>query len=324
MSALDVEAITDIAPGLSPVTAIHYGRIQVMLFRSHLAEFAEEDLVYAMDNSVVVFGEEALLMVAPDESSIAICTYPVGLMMMEWGNWDILAVSPPSQTPTIPSESVLGISNQGGANVEQQEQSSHTIEMTLPNNFFEQSSVTQSNGTSRPRNQFVLYYQWLLDTLFSEDPSLSARSISQIVAGLWNSEHPAAKARFRELAEMEVQRHRAENPHLYPDQPRFPTTDPVPPRMRYPCVISPEDRQRILRMLDFVWEESNGQLAAEEAALNDVVQPQQAEEVGPFPDFEWEEPNHIIDMSTDLSVAQDPDFMMTEDDSMRFLLKQAC
>nr|CCD57786.1 putative_mat-A3_protein [Neurospora africana] len=246
MSTLDVDAISDIAPGLSPVTALHYGRIQVMLFRSHLVDFAEEDLVYAMDNSVAVFGEEALLMVAPDETSIAICTYPVGLMMMEWGNWDILAVSPPPQTP------------------------------------------------------------------------------AQVVAGLWNSEHPAAKARFMELAEMEVRRHRAENPHLYPDQSRFPTTDPVPPRMRYPYEILPEDRQRILRMLDFVWEESNGQLAAEEAAVNDAVQPQQAEEIGPFPDYEWEEPTQIIDMSTDLSVAQDPDFMITEDDSMGFLLKQAC
>jgi hypothetical protein len=52
MSTLDVDTISDIAPGLSPVTALHYGRIQVMLFRSHLADFAEEDLVYAMDNSV--------------------------------------------------------------------------------------------------------------------------------------------------------------------------------------------------------------------------------------------------------------------------------
>ncbi|KAJ4415823.1 Metastasis-associated protein mta3 [Neurospora sp. IMI 360204] len=324
MSTLDLDTISDIAPGLSPVTAIRYGRIQVMLFRSHLADFVEEDLVYAMDNSVAVFGEDALLMVAPDETSIAICTYPVGLVMMEWGNWDILAVSPPPRTPVVPVESALSISNQGGASPEQQERSSHTIDVTLPDNYFEQSSVNQSNGSSRPRNQFVLYYQWLLDTLFSEDPSLSARDISHVVAGLWNSEHPAAKARFIELAEMEVARHRAENPHLYPDQSRFPTTDPVPPRMRYPCEISPEDRQRILRMLDFVWEESNGQLAAEEAAVNDAVQPQQAEEVAPFPDFEWEEPNQIIDMSTDLSVAQDPDFMMTEDDSMEFLLKQAC
>lgn len=52
MEALDVEIIGEIAPGLRPITAIEYGRVQVMLFRSHLAEFSEEHLVFAMDNSV--------------------------------------------------------------------------------------------------------------------------------------------------------------------------------------------------------------------------------------------------------------------------------
>nr|AAN77070.1 mating type protein A-3 [Sordaria fimicola] len=90
MSAPEVDIISDIAPGLSPVTALHFGRVQVMLFRSHLADFAEEDLVYAMENAADVLGEEACLIVAPDETSVAICTFPVGLMMMEWGNCDML------------------------------------------------------------------------------------------------------------------------------------------------------------------------------------------------------------------------------------------
>lgn len=141
---------------------------------------------------------------------------------------------------------------------------------------------------------------------------------------MWNRERPSVKAHFIALAEMEVRRHRAQNPYLYPDQARFPTLEPVPPRLST-RPISTEDRQRILHMLDIVWEESSGQLAAEEAAIINEGQPQQAGNVPPFPaDYEWEEPNQIIDMSTETSLAQDPDFIMEAEGSMRFLAKQDC
>lgn len=70
----------------------------------------------------------------------------------------------------------MNIGNYEGANPEEQERSSHTIELARYSHFLN-NSVNQIDGSGPPRNQFILYYQWLLDTVLSEDPALTTLDI---------------------------------------------------------------------------------------------------------------------------------------------------
>lgn len=51
MSVADIALISQIAPGPAPVTALRNGKPEVILFRSHLVDFDDEDLFFAMENA---------------------------------------------------------------------------------------------------------------------------------------------------------------------------------------------------------------------------------------------------------------------------------
>ncbi|KAM7208976.1 HMG (high mobility group) box domain containing protein [Naviculisporaceae sp. PSN 640] len=75
----------------------------------------------------------------------------------------------------------------------------------------------RANGSGpripRPRNSFILYRQWMSKKLRTENPELTAGSISQIVGSLWRRESRRMKAHFNLLARMEDERHRAKYPN---------------------------------------------------------------------------------------------------------------
>ncbi|KAK4211826.1 high mobility group box-domain-containing protein [Rhypophila decipiens] len=64
----------------------------------------------------------------------------------------------------------------------------------------------------RPRNSFILYRQWMSKKLRTENPSLTAGSISQIVGSLWRTESARVKAHFQQLSRVEEERHRKKHP----------------------------------------------------------------------------------------------------------------
>ncbi|KAK3311453.1 high mobility group box-domain-containing protein [Chaetomium strumarium] len=64
----------------------------------------------------------------------------------------------------------------------------------------------------RPRNQFIIYRQWMSAKLHARDPSIPAAIISQIVAQMWRTEKPQIRAHFRALAIEEDRLHKARYP----------------------------------------------------------------------------------------------------------------
>ncbi|KAK4160340.1 mat A-3 [Cladorrhinum sp. PSN259] len=64
----------------------------------------------------------------------------------------------------------------------------------------------------RPRNQFILYRQWMSARLQIENPGLTAGSISQVVSQMWHAEKPSVKAHFKRLADHEDRLHKVAFP----------------------------------------------------------------------------------------------------------------
>ncbi|KAL2020191.1 hypothetical protein VTK56DRAFT_8617 [Thermocarpiscus australiensis] len=64
----------------------------------------------------------------------------------------------------------------------------------------------------RPRNQFILYRQWMSGKIHAENPGMTAAYISRIVANMWRSEKPEVKAHFKALADEEDRRHKLAYP----------------------------------------------------------------------------------------------------------------
>ncbi|GAB1312020.1 HMG box domain-containing protein [Madurella fahalii] len=65
----------------------------------------------------------------------------------------------------------------------------------------------------RPRNQFILYRQWMSGRIHAENPGMTAASISQVVSHMWRSENPVVRAHFKALADEEDRKHKM----LYPE-----------------------------------------------------------------------------------------------------------
>ncbi|KAK1758390.1 hypothetical protein QBC47DRAFT_458527 [Echria macrotheca] len=64
----------------------------------------------------------------------------------------------------------------------------------------------------RPRNQFMLYRQWISDKLRAENDGMTAGTISQVVANMWRSEKRHVKDHFKRLSIEEERRHAAKYP----------------------------------------------------------------------------------------------------------------
>ncbi|KAK3298192.1 high mobility group box-domain-containing protein [Chaetomium fimeti] len=64
----------------------------------------------------------------------------------------------------------------------------------------------------RPRNQFIIYRQWMSAKIHACNPGVTAACISQIVARTWQAEKPEVKARFKALADEEDRIHK----EMYP------------------------------------------------------------------------------------------------------------
>ncbi|KAK4154863.1 mat A-3 [Chaetomidium leptoderma] len=64
----------------------------------------------------------------------------------------------------------------------------------------------------RPRNQFIIYRQWMSARIHSRNPGVTAACISQIVAQMWRDEKPEIKARFKDLADEGTRMHKAKYP----------------------------------------------------------------------------------------------------------------
>ncbi|KAK4233447.1 high mobility group box-domain-containing protein [Achaetomium macrosporum] len=64
----------------------------------------------------------------------------------------------------------------------------------------------------RPRNQFIIYRQWMSAKVHAMSPSMTAGSISQIVAQMWRNEKPEVRAHFRALAIEEDRLHKLRYP----------------------------------------------------------------------------------------------------------------
>ncbi|AEO65014.1 uncharacterized protein THITE_2111506 [Thermothielavioides terrestris NRRL 8126] len=60
----------------------------------------------------------------------------------------------------------------------------------------------------RPRNQFIIYRQWMSARIHAETPGVTAGCVSQLVAQMWRHEDPAVKARFKALADEEDRMHK--------------------------------------------------------------------------------------------------------------------
>ncbi|KAK4102748.1 hypothetical protein N658DRAFT_322164 [Parathielavia hyrcaniae] len=64
----------------------------------------------------------------------------------------------------------------------------------------------------RPRNQFIIYRQWMSAKIHANNPGVTAACISQIVAQMWRDEKPEVKSRFKALADEEDRLHKAKYP----------------------------------------------------------------------------------------------------------------
>ncbi|KAK3904983.1 high mobility group box-domain-containing protein [Staphylotrichum tortipilum] len=64
----------------------------------------------------------------------------------------------------------------------------------------------------RPRNQFIIYRQWMSAKIHANNPGVTAGCISQIVAQMWRAETPEVKARFKALADEEDRVHKLKYP----------------------------------------------------------------------------------------------------------------
>nr|ALD16240.1 mat A-3 [Thermothelomyces heterothallicus] len=64
----------------------------------------------------------------------------------------------------------------------------------------------------RPRNQFIIYRQWMSARIHASNPGLTAACISQIVAKTWRAEKPEIKAHFKALADEEDRIHKEKYP----------------------------------------------------------------------------------------------------------------
>ncbi|KAJ4298462.1 hypothetical protein N0V88_003492 [Collariella sp. IMI 366227] len=64
----------------------------------------------------------------------------------------------------------------------------------------------------RPRNQFIIYRQWMSTRIHATNPGVTAGCVSQIVAQKWRTEKPEVKAHFKALADEEDRTHKA----MYP------------------------------------------------------------------------------------------------------------
>ncbi|KAH6641116.1 high mobility group box-domain-containing protein [Chaetomium tenue] len=64
----------------------------------------------------------------------------------------------------------------------------------------------------RPRNQFIIYRQWMSAKIHACNPGVTAACISQVVAQIWQAEKPEIKAHFKILADEEDRVHK----EMYP------------------------------------------------------------------------------------------------------------
>ncbi|KAL1840345.1 hypothetical protein VTJ49DRAFT_559 [Mycothermus thermophilus] len=64
----------------------------------------------------------------------------------------------------------------------------------------------------RPRNQFIIYRQWMSRKIHATSPGLTAGAISKIVAKMWQAEKPETKHHFKCLADVEEALHREKYP----------------------------------------------------------------------------------------------------------------
>ncbi|KAL2269416.1 hypothetical protein VTJ83DRAFT_1600 [Remersonia thermophila] len=64
----------------------------------------------------------------------------------------------------------------------------------------------------RPRNQFIIYRQWMSRKIHATSPGLTAGAISKIVAKMWQAEKPETKYHFKYLADVEEALHREKYP----------------------------------------------------------------------------------------------------------------
>ncbi|KAK4223217.1 high mobility group box-domain-containing protein [Podospora fimiseda] len=78
--------------------------------------------------------------------------------------------------------------------------------------MIESKNIVKNGRIPRPRNQFILYRQWMSTRLQAENPGLTAGSISQVVSQMWHAEKPKVKAHFKALAGREDRIHKARFP----------------------------------------------------------------------------------------------------------------
>ncbi|KAK4248746.1 mat A-3 [Corynascus novoguineensis] len=64
----------------------------------------------------------------------------------------------------------------------------------------------------RPRNQFIIYRQWMSSRIHASNPGLTATCISRIVAKTWRAEKPEIKVYFKALADEENRIHKEKYP----------------------------------------------------------------------------------------------------------------
>ncbi|KAK3996942.1 high mobility group box-domain-containing protein [Cladorrhinum sp. PSN332] len=72
--------------------------------------------------------------------------------------------------------------------------------------------IAKNGRIPRPRNQFIIYRQWMSTRLQAENPGLTAGSISQVVSQMWHAEKPSVKAHFKALADHEDRVHKVRFP----------------------------------------------------------------------------------------------------------------
>ncbi|KAK4170739.1 sporulation minus regulator 2, partial [Triangularia setosa] len=73
-------------------------------------------------------------------------------------------------------------------------------------------AATTKEHIRRPRNQFIIYRQWMSAQLHEQNPGLTAGSISTIVSNAWKAEKPNVKAHFKALADEEDRIHKLNHP----------------------------------------------------------------------------------------------------------------
>ncbi|KAK3336970.1 hypothetical protein B0T19DRAFT_57345 [Cercophora scortea] len=87
----------------------------------------------------------------------------------------------------------------------------HTIQV-------EQTQLEIDCGRPRPRNQFILYRQWMAQKLRKENPHFTAGMLSQLIAVLWKAETQEMKDLFKQLADTEAELYA--QPGFFSESPR--------------------------------------------------------------------------------------------------------